>query len=67
MIENNLLTPTAFEKLYEIFRQHIHDAYTEVEKFQLKERLAKIEEMRKTDEAQREAELLNLESVFDSL
>lgn len=67
LIENNLLSPEAFEALYTIFQENIHQTYTEVQKLQFKERLEKIEEMRQKDEQAREEELVNIESLFDTL
>lgn len=67
LIENNMLSPEAFEQLYEIFRQHVQSTNTEIQKFQLKERLEKVEEMRQKDEQANQEELVNLESLFDSL
>lgn len=67
LIENNLLSPEAFEALYTIFQENIRQTYTEVQKLQFKERLEKIEEMRQKDEQAREEELVNIESLFDTL
>lgn len=67
LIENDQLSPDAFEKLYQIFRENVQKTYTEVQKFQFKERLEKIEEMRQADEKARQEELINLEAVFDDL
>lgn len=67
LIENDQLSPDVFEKLYQIFRENIHQTYTEIQKFQLKERLEKLEEMRQADEKARQEELVSLEAVFDDL
>ena len=67
LIENDQLSPDAFEKLYQIFRENIKQTYTKIQKFQFKERLEKIEEMRQADEKARQEELVDLEAVFDDL
>lgn len=67
LIENDQLSPDAFEKLYQIFRENIQKTYTEIQKFQFKERLERIEEMRQADEKARQEELVDLEAVFDDL
>ena len=67
LIENDQLSPDAFEKLYQIFRENIQHTYTEIQKFQFKERLERIEEMRQADEKARQEELGDLEAVFDDL
>ena len=55
LIENDQLSPDVFEKLYQVFRENIHQTYTE------------IEEMRQADEKARQEELVSLEAVFDDL
>lgn len=67
LIENNLLDPEVFEKLYEIFRENVQTTYTEVQKLQFKERLEKIEEMKAQEAQKNQEELVNLDAMFETL
>ncbi len=67
LIENNQLSPEVFEKLYGIFRESIHETYTEVQKAEFKEKLLKIEAMKQQEAKQTEEELINLDEMLNAL
>ncbi len=67
LIENNQLSPEVFEKLYEIFRESIHETYNEVQKAEFKEKLLKIEAMKQQEIQKNEAELVDLNAMLDAL
>lgn len=67
LIENNQLSPEVFEKLYEIFKQTIHETYTEVQKAEFKEKILKIEAMKQQEAQRNQEELVDLESMLDAL
>lgn len=67
LIENNMLAPEVFEKLYQIFRENVHSTYTEVQKLEFKERLQKVEAMKAQEAQKNQEELVDLEAMFDAL
>ncbi len=67
LIENNQLSPEVFEKLYEIFKQTMHETYTEVQKVEFKEKLLKIEAMKQQEAKQTEEEPINLDEMLNAL
>lgn len=67
LIENDQLSPEVFEKLYEIFRQTMHETYTEVQKVEFKEKILKIESMKQQEAQRNEEDLVDLESMLDAL
>lgn len=67
LIENNQLSADVFERLYEIFRQSMHETYTEVQKAEFKDKLQTIEKMRAQEAQKTEEELVDLDAMFDAL
>lgn len=67
LIENNQLSPEVFDKLYEIFRQNIHEVYNEKQKLNFKEKLQKIEAMKQQEARQSEEELIDLDEMLSTL
>lgn len=67
LIENNMLSPDAFEQLYQIFREVLHSDTIERQKYEFKERLQQIEAMQKQEAQKTQEELVDLEAMFDTL
>lgn len=67
LIENDQLSVEVFEKLYEIFRQSVHETYSDVQKVEFKNQLQHIEQMRQLEAKHDEQELIDLDAMFDAL
>lgn len=67
LIENNQLSSDVFERLYQIFRQSIHETYTEIQKAEFKEKIRKIESMKQKEIQQNQEDLVDLDTMFDTL
>ena len=67
LIQNDQLSPDAFEKLYEVFKNSVHQTYNDVQKQLMKQRMDQVNEMKQQESLQQEENSANLDAMFSTL
>ena len=66
LIQNDQLRSDAFEKLYEVFNNSVHQTYNDVQKQLMKQRMDQVNEM-KQQESLQEENSDDLDAMFSTL
>lgn len=66
LIQNDQLSPDAFEKLYDVFKNSVHQTYNDVQKQLMKQRMDQVNEM-KQQESLQEENSDDLDAMFSTL
>ena len=67
LIQNDQLSPDAFEKLYEVFKNSVHQTYNDVQKQQMQQRMDQVNAMKQQESQQQEENSVNLDAMFSTL
>jgi len=67
LIQNDQLSPDAFEKLYEVFKNSVHQTYNDVQKQQMQQRMNQVNAMKQQESQQQEENSANLDAMFSIL
>ena len=67
LIQNDQLSPDAFEKLYEVFKNSVHQTYNDVQKQQMQQRMDQVNAMKQQESQQQEENSANLDAMFSTL
>lgn len=67
LIQNDQLSPDAFEKLYEVFKNSVHQTYNDVQKQQMQQRMNQVNAMKQQESQQQEENSANLDAMFSTL
>jgi thymidylate kinase len=67
LIQNDQLSSDAFEKLYEVFKNSVHQTYNDVQKQQMQQRMNQVNAMKQQESQQQEENSANLDAMFSIL
>lgn len=67
LIQNDQLSPDAFEKLYEVFKNSVHQTYNDVQKQQMQQRMNQVNAMKQQESQQQEEDSADLDAMFSTL
>ena len=67
LIQNDQLNPEVFEKLYDVFRNSIHQTYNQVQKQEMQERMNQVNAMKQQESQQQEEDSADLDAMFSTL
>ena len=67
LIQNNQITDEALEKLYEVFKNSVHQTYNEIQQNKIKSNLEKVKNMKAHESNKKQEDLEELDTMFTSL